>query len=41
MANFFGVSKEKDVWLVAYTLIISIDLAIWGPLNDIFRTKFI
>ena len=41
MANFFGVSKEKDVWLVAYPLIISIDLAIWGPLNDIFRTKFI
>lgn len=41
MADFFGVSIERDSWLLAYTLIISLDLAFWGPVNDIFRTKFI
>ncbi|MDR2275688.1 MAG: hypothetical protein LBF27_32575 [Sphingobacterium sp.] len=41
MATLFGVSLAKDQWLLAYSLIIIIDLAIWGPLNETFRVKFI
>lgn len=41
MATLFGVSLAKDQWLLAYSIVIIIDLAIWGPLNEIFRVKFI
>lgn len=41
MATLFGVSLAKDQWLLAYSMIIIIDLAIWGPLNETFRVKFI
>ncbi len=40
-AHFFGVSIEKDTWLLSISIIIFIDLAIWGPVNETFRTKFI
>jgi len=40
-AKYFGVSLEKDVWLLVFTTIMVIDLAIWGPVNETFRTKFI
>ncbi|MDE1192044.1 MAG: lipid II flippase MurJ [Arachidicoccus sp.] len=40
-AKYFGVSLDKDVWLLASASIIMLDMAFWGPLNDIFRTKFI
>lgn len=40
-AKYFGVSIEKDVWLLAFATITVIDLAIWGPINETFRTKFI
>lgn len=40
-AYFFGVSLEKDTWLLSLSIIIFIDLAIWGPINETFRTKFI
>lgn len=40
-AKYFGVSLEKDVWLLAFSTITVIDLAIWGPVNETFRTKFI
>lgn len=40
-AYFFGVSLEKDTWLLSLSIIIFIDLAIWGPVNETFRTKFI
>lgn len=41
IAHLFGVSLEKDQWLLAYSIIIIIDLAIWGPINEVFRVKFI
>jgi len=41
MAALFGVSLAKDQWLLAYSMVIIIDLAIWGPLNETFRVKFI
>lgn len=41
MATLFGVSLAKDQWLLAYSIIIIIDLAVWGPLNETFRVKFI
>jgi hypothetical protein len=40
-AKFFGVSIEKDNWLIALSLIIVFDATMWGALNEIFRTKFI
>ncbi|WP_447770487.1 lipid II flippase MurJ [Sphingobacterium faecium] len=41
MAKLFGVSLAKDQWLLAYSIIIVLDLAVWGPVNDIFRSKFV
>lgn len=41
IASLFGVSLEKDQWLLAYSIIIVLDLAVWGPVNDIFRSKFV
>ncbi|WP_166664855.1 lipid II flippase MurJ [Pedobacter metabolipauper] len=40
-AKYFGVSLEKDVWVLALNCIIILDLAIWGPFNETFRAKFI
>jgi putative peptidoglycan lipid II flippase len=40
-AKYFGVSIERDVWLLALNCIVVLDLAIWGPLNETFRAKFI
>lgn len=40
-AKYFGVSVEKDAWLLVYTLLSSIVLLLWGPINETFRAKFI
>lgn len=40
-ARYFGVSLEKDMWVLALTVITNVTLALWGPLNEIFRTKFV
>lgn len=40
-AKYFGVSIEKDIWLIGLAGIIMIDTAIWGPINETFRAKFI
>lgn len=40
-AKYFGISNEKDNWLIAISLITLIDATIWGALNEMFRTKFI
>lgn len=40
-AKYFGVSIDKDVWLLALAGITSIGLGTWGPLNETFRTKFV
>jgi peptidoglycan biosynthesis protein MviN/MurJ (putative lipid II flippase) len=40
-AKYFGVSLEKDVWILAFTSMIVFDSAIWGPINETFRAKFV
>lgn len=40
-AKYFGVSIDRDVWLLALSTILVVDLAIWGPINETFRAKFI
>jgi len=40
-AKFFGISVQRDVWILAFNSILILDLAIWGPINETFRAKFI
>lgn len=40
-AKFFGVSVEKDVWVLSSTFLTTISMAVWGPINEIFRAKFV
>lgn len=40
-ATYFGVSVERDVWVLVSTFLAVICSAIWGPLNEVFRTKFV
>ena len=40
-ARYFGVSAEKDVWLLALNAVLIFDMAIWGPINETFRAKFL
>lgn len=40
-AKFFGISVERDVWILITAFITTINLAVWGPINETFRTKFI
>ncbi|MFA6275866.1 MAG: lipid II flippase MurJ [Pedobacter sp.] len=40
-AKYFGVTIERDVWLLAINVFLIFDMAIWGPINETFRAKFI
>lgn len=40
-AKYFGVSLERDIWLLALNAVIIFEVAIWAPLNDTFRAKFL
>lgn len=40
-AKYFGVSLERDIWILVATFITTIGSAVWGPINETFRTKFI
>lgn len=40
-AKYFGVSLERDMWLIALNCIVVVNLAIWGPVNETFRAKFV
>lgn len=40
-AKYFGVSVEKDAWLLVYVTITSFCQFLWGPINETFRAKFI
>jgi putative peptidoglycan lipid II flippase len=40
-AHYFGISIERDIWILAFNSILVLDLALWGPINETFRTKFI
>jgi len=40
-AKFFGVSIERDSWILTMTLLSTVGLAMWGPINETFRAKFV
>ncbi len=40
-AKYFGVSVEKDAWLLVTTLLTATTMMVWGPINETFRAKFI
>ncbi|MFB2119335.1 lipid II flippase MurJ [Parapedobacter sp. 2B3] len=40
-AKYFGVSLDRDMWLIALNGIVVVNLAVWGPINETFRAKFI
>lgn len=40
-AKYFGVSFERDAWILTITFFSSIGLAFWGPIDETFRTKFV
>ncbi len=40
-AQYFGVGLERESWLLALNFVTLIQLALWGPLNETFRAKFI
>lgn len=40
-AKYFGVSVEKDAWLLVSVMLTSVTLLVWGPINETFRAKFI
>lgn len=40
VAKYFGVSIERDAWVIILTFFSALGLAIWGPLNEIFRTNY-
>lgn len=40
-SKYFGVSIDRDQWVLAMGFILVLDLAIWGPINETFRAKFV
>lgn len=40
-AKYFGVSVDRDMWLIALNCMVVLELALWGPINETFRAKFI
>lgn len=40
-AKFFGISLERDVWLLALNFIVVAEAMVWGPINETFRAKFV
>lgn len=40
-SKYFGVSVKMDVWIIVSTIITTVNLTIWGPLNETFRAKFV
>src|SRR5690606_1726120 len=40
-AKYFGVMVGRDIWVLALNCIVVLDAAIWGPVNETFRAKFV
>lgn len=40
-AKYFGVSIERDAWILTTTVLSTVGLALWGPIDETFRTKFV
>ena len=32
---------EKDMWVLVTTFLLTVGTAIWGPINETFRAKFV
>lgn len=40
-AKYFGVSIDRDMWLIALNCVVVVNMAVWGPVNETFRAKFV
>jgi putative peptidoglycan lipid II flippase len=40
-AKYFGASVERDLWILALASVNFVQSALWGPINETFRAKFI
>lgn len=40
-AKYFGVSVNMDIWIIVTSVISTINLSLWGPVNETFRAKFV
>lgn len=40
-AKYFGVSVDMDIWIIVTAFISTINLSLWGPINETFRAKFV
>lgn len=40
-AKYFGTDMEKDIWVLTLAIITTLVNAVWGPVNEVFRTKFV
>ena len=40
-AKYFGVSVDMDIWIIVAAFISTINLSLWGPINETFRAKFV
>jgi len=40
-AKYFGVSVNMDIWIIVTAFISTINLSLWGPINETFRAKFV
>lgn len=40
-AKYFGISLERDIWILVFTFMSVLLAAVWGPLNETFRAKFV
>lgn len=40
-ARFFGVGLDRESWILSLNFVVVLNLALWGPLNETFRAKFI
>lgn len=41
IAKYFGVTLDRDIWILSLSLVTVIDTAVWGPVVETFRAKFI
>lgn len=41
IAKYFGVTLDRDVWLLSLSFVTVVDTVIWGPVIETFRSKFI
>lgn len=40
-AKYFGISMQRDLWVLVITLITAVSGGLFGPINETFRAKFI